>query len=310
NDLSLCIELLTFLTLAMLLRVYWNALLLCGVSQFLHSWANNKALGIAYWKRADADKNDKSVKDLAEGLKRTCRGAVDKTKPKEVMWKTVPHRLFFGRESTTTLGPGGVAFLNPEINNQEKTLKQFNDVQENVRTDTSYPFFDLNALHSIEYENNVSLEALKDGWYHNVVYLGKENDIPILTMTCTHAHVEGFKYGKITICAPAKEYADTLVRGLVQGKQHILRSSNLMTALKGADVCMVENVEKVQESETKKEDDDGVAEHVKNAGESSSSSCLLEKNEEKKAMNLQKMKKMQQANEFGEWVGGWDKGGF
>ncbi|KAJ0643566.1 putative histone deacetylase [Helianthus annuus] len=165
----------------------------------------------------------------AEGMKRPCRGAVDKTKPTEVMWKTVPHRLFFGRESTATWGPGGVAFLNPEINNQEKTfmclyritLEQFNDVllQENVRTDTSSPFFDLNALDSIEYEKNISLEALKDGWYHNVVYLGKENDIPILTMTCTHAHVEGFKSGKIPICAPAKGYADTLVRGLVQGKQ-------------------------------------------------------------------------------------------
>ncbi|KAD1436644.1 hypothetical protein R6Q59_029043 [Mikania micrantha] len=165
----------------------------------------------------------------AEGMKRPCRGAVDKTKPKEVMWKTVPHRLFFGRESTATWGPGGVAFLNPESNYQEKTficlykitLEQFNDVllQENVRIDTSSPFFDLNALDSIEYEKTISLEALKDGWYHNVVYLGKENDIPILTMTCTHTAVEGFKSGKIPICAPPKEYADTLVRGLVQGKQ-------------------------------------------------------------------------------------------
>ncbi|KAI3761285.1 hypothetical protein L1987_51697 [Smallanthus sonchifolius] len=165
----------------------------------------------------------------AEGMKRPCQGGVDKTKPKEVMWKTVPHSLFFGRESTVTWGPGGVAFLDPETNNQEKTfmclyritLEQFNDVllQENVRIDTSSPFIDLNALDSIEHEKNVSLEALKDGWYHNVVYLGKENDIPILTMTCTHATVEGFKSGKIPICAPAKEYADTLVRGLVQGKQ-------------------------------------------------------------------------------------------
>ncbi|KAK9054448.1 hypothetical protein SSX86_025526 [Deinandra increscens subsp. villosa] len=165
----------------------------------------------------------------AEGMKRPCRGAVDKTKPKEVMWKTVPHRLFFGRESTVTWGPGGVAFLNPETNNQEKTfmclyritLEQFNDVllQENVCMDTSSLFFDLDALDIIENEKSVSLEALKDGWYHYVVYLGKENDIPILTMTCTNATVEGFKSGKIPICAPAKEYADTLIRGLVQGKQ-------------------------------------------------------------------------------------------
>lgn len=165
----------------------------------------------------------------AEGMKRPCTGAVDKSQPKEVLWKTVPHRLFFGRESTVTWGPGGVAFLNPESNDQEKTfmclykitLEQFNDVllQENTRADTSSPFFDLNALNSIEYESNVSLEALKDGWYHNVLYLGKESDVPIITMTCTRAHVEGFKSGKIPIRAPAKEYVDTLVRGLVQGKQ-------------------------------------------------------------------------------------------
>ncbi|KAI7731508.1 hypothetical protein M8C21_033105 [Ambrosia artemisiifolia] len=82
---------------------------------------------------------------LVEGMKRPCRGAMNKTKQNEVMWKTVPHRLFFGREYNY-LG-----------------LKQFNDVllQENVRMNTSSPFFDLNALDSIEYEKNVSLEALK-----------------------------------------------------------------------------------------------------------------------------------------------------
>lgn len=43
------------------------------------------------------------------------------------------------------------------------SLEQFNDVllQENVCMDTSSPFFDLDALESIENERNVSLEALK-----------------------------------------------------------------------------------------------------------------------------------------------------
>lgn len=165
----------------------------------------------------------------AEGMRRACKGARDKTQPKEVLWKTVPHRLFFGRESTITWGPGGVAFLNPEPNNQDKTimclyritLEQFNDVllQENVTTDTTSPFFDLNDLDLIESEKNISIEALKGGWYHNVVYLGKEKGIPIVTMTCTGEHVEGFKSGKIPLRLPAKEYAETLVRGLVLGKQ-------------------------------------------------------------------------------------------
>jgi histone deacetylase 6 len=37
------------------------------------------------------------------------------------MWKTVPHRLLFGRSFTPCWGTGGVAFLNPEINYNEKS---------------------------------------------------------------------------------------------------------------------------------------------------------------------------------------------
>lgn len=65
----------------------------------------------------------------------------------------------------------------------------------------------------------MSVEVLKRGWYHNVVYLGSENGIPILTMTCTLSDVESFKSGVFPLRAPAKEYADTLVRGLVEGNQ-------------------------------------------------------------------------------------------
>lgn len=73
------------------------------------------------------------------------------------------------------------------------------------------PLFDLNALDSILNEGSIPVEAVKvihvyicifccqcfkgyavlqaimfllqRGWYHNVVYLGKKDDIPILTMT-------------------------------------------------------------------------------------------------------------------------------
>lgn len=55
-----------------------------------------------------------------EGLQRPYPGCVDKSPPKETLWKTFPHRLFFGREFSRSWGPGGVAFLNPEHNIQEK----------------------------------------------------------------------------------------------------------------------------------------------------------------------------------------------
>jgi len=165
-----------------------------------------------------------------EGMRKPCAGSLDKSPPKEVLWKTVPHRLFFGRDHCKTWGPGGVAFLHPESNSQDRaymclyriTLEQFNDVlvQENVSSfDPSSPVFDITDLDSVTEKGNMSLEVLKRGWYHNVVYLGSENGIPILTMTCTLSDVESFKSGAFPLRAPAKEYADTLVRGLVGGNE-------------------------------------------------------------------------------------------
>lgn len=165
-----------------------------------------------------------------EGMKNPCSGSLDKRPPKEIIWKTVPHRLFFGRDHTKTWGPGGVAFLDPESNSQDKaymcmyriTLEQFNDVlvQENVPGyDMSSPLFDLTDLDSVMKNQYFSVEALEGGWYYNVVHMGNENGIPILTMTCTISGVENFKSGKFPLSAPAKGYVNILVRGLEEGKQ-------------------------------------------------------------------------------------------
>ncbi|ESQ31827.1 hypothetical protein EUTSA_v10003787mg [Eutrema salsugineum] len=163
-----------------------------------------------------------------EGMKRACVGSMDKSPPKEIMWETFPHRLFFGRESTVTWGVGGVAFTNPLANLTDQThmclyritLEQFNDVlfQENgLKVDSDSPLFDLAALQLVENKGSIPLEAASDGWYGNVVCLGKQCDIPILTMTCTLSAVENFISGEIPLRPPSKAYANTLVRGLVEG---------------------------------------------------------------------------------------------
>lgn len=54
-------------------------------------------------------------------MQRPCAGSRDTSPPKDYLWRTFPHRLFFARERTATWGPGGVAFLHPESNNEEKT---------------------------------------------------------------------------------------------------------------------------------------------------------------------------------------------
>ncbi|XP_047957076.1 histone deacetylase 5 isoform X1 [Salvia hispanica] len=165
-----------------------------------------------------------------EGMIRACVGSMDKSKPKGIIWKTFPHRLFFARERTATWGPGGVAFLHPNSNAQEKThlclykitLEQFNDVlfQENgLNPETSHPLFDSAALQTIQTEKSISVELVQKGWYHNVVYLGNEGDIPVLTMTCGLSDVDNFISGKFPINPPCKEYANTLITGLVEGEQ-------------------------------------------------------------------------------------------
>ncbi|XP_062116695.1 histone deacetylase 5 isoform X2 [Humulus lupulus] len=104
-----------------------------------------------------------------EGMAKPCSGAVDKTLPKEILWKTFRHRLFFGRDFSQTWGPGGVAFVSPGSSIQEVymclykiTLEQFNDVlvQENtIGAPISSPLIDLTALNSFTNEVSNSLEV-------------------------------------------------------------------------------------------------------------------------------------------------------
>ncbi|CAI9111825.1 OLC1v1012148C1 [Oldenlandia corymbosa var. corymbosa] len=165
-----------------------------------------------------------------EGMQKRCSGSVDKTRPRGSMWKIFPHRLFFARDYTATWGPGGVAFLNPNRSNEDKahmrlykiTLEQFNDVllQETISNFTmKSPLFDWIDLQSIEEKKFIPAEAVKSGWYHNVLYLGKEDGVPILTMTCTLSDVESFKSGKFPVCPPSKAYFNTLFKGLTEGNQ-------------------------------------------------------------------------------------------
>lgn len=165
-----------------------------------------------------------------EGMNMHCSGSWDKSLPRDVIWKVVPHKLFFARSSSHAWGKGGVAFLNSEIDDKEKafmclyriTLEQFNDVLllENYRSlDVDIPLVDIHHLDYLVKNNTMTVDCLKDGWYSTVVLLGKEDNIPILTMTCSNTAVEKCKSGEIPMCAPAKEYANTLVEGLVRGNQ-------------------------------------------------------------------------------------------
>uniref|UniRef100_A0A0E0LN00 histone deacetylase n=1 Tax=Oryza punctata TaxID=4537 RepID=A0A0E0LN00_ORYPU len=174
----------------------------------------------------------------AEGMNIPCFGSHDTSPPRGSMWKTVPHRLFFGRSSTPCWGTGGVAFLNPEINHTENsyvcmykiTLEQFNDVlfQENRlvkensksgKTDSpASPLVGLSEIEFVSRNKAIHLAPIKDSWYSNVLYLGEEDNLPILTMTCPLSDVERCRSGELTLSPPSKTYYATLIRGLMEGK--------------------------------------------------------------------------------------------
>ncbi|KAG9439099.1 hypothetical protein H6P81_019264 [Aristolochia fimbriata] len=164
-----------------------------------------------------------------DGMQKACPGSNDGSLPKEIKWKIVPHRLCFGHSYTRTWGSGGVAFLHPATNIDEKaylcmykiTLEQFNDVllQENrLNPSLASPLFDLSALDLVVKNKSLKLEALMDGWYSNIVYLGTEQEIPILTMTCSLADIEKLK-SEVSSLPPSEAYEKTLVKGLVEGNQ-------------------------------------------------------------------------------------------
>lgn len=50
-----------------------------------------------------------------------CCGARDKSAPKDVIWKTVPHRLLFAGSSHHYWGIGGCAVLHPESDSNEES---------------------------------------------------------------------------------------------------------------------------------------------------------------------------------------------
>ncbi|XP_078155090.1 histone deacetylase 5 [Carex rostrata] len=170
-----------------------------------------------------------------EGMNNQCCGSLDTSAPKVINWRTVPHRLFFGGTSSRSWGKGGVAFLHPEKNEEERahvciykiTLEQFNDIlfQENTTMDVSAlgkirsPLIDLPVVDLLLKNKSLIVELPKSSWYSNVVCLGMEDGIPILTFTCKMSDIDSYKSGERVLAPPAKQYASTLIKGLVEGKQ-------------------------------------------------------------------------------------------
>ncbi|RDX91805.1 Histone deacetylase 5, partial [Mucuna pruriens] len=206
-----------------------------------------------------------------EGMQKHCSGSVNRTLPKEILWKTFPCHIFFGRDSSHSWGLGGVAFLNPDKNFQHNTHMCLYKISKSVSfkaflsehvivggrggclcyvssADLDFafmptfenglslkagsPLFDITTLHAISDTEFNTLEVVKGAWYGNVVYLGKEQEIPIITMTCSHLDIGSFISGKLPLRAPNKAYSNALVKGLVEGEH--LSEAEAIAYIEGA----------------------------------------------------------------------------
>ena len=142
------------------------------------------------------------------------KGCTDKTEPESEYIRPIPihHELYFARESRSW-GGKGVAFIKSQKEDRIKTLgrrylitkEQFIQVvrQENGRLPD-------NPRISIDFEETIAhgQSMINGGWYSRVIYLGEEDDYPILTFT-------GF-WDDDAICPnkPCEAYRETIERGL------------------------------------------------------------------------------------------------
>ncbi|OEL32083.1 Histone deacetylase 5 [Dichanthelium oligosanthes] len=138
----------------------------------------------------------------AEGMSIPCCGSRDTSSPRGTMWKTVPHRL----EQFN------------DILFQENRLVLEDGKDGNVVYPDS-PLIGSSEMEFISTNKAIHLEPIKDSWYSNVLYLGDEDELPILTMTCPSSDIERLKYGELPLAPPSKTYAATLIKGLVEGEQ-------------------------------------------------------------------------------------------
>eukprot|EP00241_Pyramimonas_parkeae_P011300 CAMPEP_0114250562 /NCGR_PEP_ID=MMETSP0058-20121206/14768_1 /TAXON_ID=36894 /ORGANISM="Pyramimonas parkeae, CCMP726" /LENGTH=212 /DNA_ID=CAMNT_0001364235 /DNA_START=192 /DNA_END=830 /DNA_ORIENTATION=+ len=169
-----------------------------------------------------------------DGMKRDMHGARDPSPPTDSEVCTVPHRLFFGR-SSTTWGGGGVCFLDPcpceefpsKLRLWRVTLDQFNDIfaQENGYEPGDDGMEAVTETHLDEFRAAVPDRVhhdFLDSWYGGVLYLGDQSESshalsePILSFTLPSADLELFRKRQEQTNPPSEAYINVIKHGLVE----------------------------------------------------------------------------------------------
>ncbi|GAA4311173.1 hypothetical protein GCM10023115_33290 [Pontixanthobacter gangjinensis] len=136
-------------------------------------------------------------------------GCEDTTKPKDRASISIPHEMYFAKESPTWNG-GGICFLDPERNKKINTLGrrylissgQFIDL---VRQELKFE----GRLH-IDFQELIehgSYDCMNQGRYGMLLYLGEIEGRPVITFTSE-------TYLEDEINKPDKAYLNTIIKGL------------------------------------------------------------------------------------------------
>ncbi|MDX1762558.1 MAG: hypothetical protein R3218_10430 [Christiangramia sp.] len=136
-------------------------------------------------------------------------GCSDKTEPKESGSISIPHEMYFAKESPTWNG-GGICFLHPEKDENIETLGRRYLI-------TSGQFVDL-VRQELKFEGEIHIDfeeliekgyydCMSDGRYGMLLYLGEIEGKPVVTFTSE-------TYLEHEINKPDEAYLSTIIKGL------------------------------------------------------------------------------------------------
>lgn len=143
-----------------------------------------------------------------EGNFKNHEGCRNKDLPKEEKSLIVNHELYFAKKSRSWKN-GGVGFINAERDEAIKTFARMYLITKQQLEDLAKQENNTSNYLSIDFEEAISKgeTIFKTGaWYGKLLYLGKEEQYPIFTLTSEN-YVNG-------INRPSEEYLQTIINGL------------------------------------------------------------------------------------------------
>ncbi|APG60690.1 hypothetical protein [Christiangramia salexigens] len=143
------------------------------------------------------------------GAKQTYKGCENKTRPSKSKPVSINRELYFAQKAPTWNG-GGVAFLNPEKTEIHKSFGRKYLITKDQFKDLLRQELNFEGEIQVDFEllsKNGSLNCMPEGRYGQLLYLGEDESIPVVSFTSE-------KYLDGELNAPSDAYLTTIIKGL------------------------------------------------------------------------------------------------